>query len=239
MDDQLVVIAHNSHEMAAAQVQLGTWAEKKVAETSDARAEIEESLRLAVEHKWGVTGLRRAVGIAKKQHEFYRKIAAAVRLGYVIVPNFPVDLFAIRTTKGTPKRGQQDGGWFSDRAHEQESNAPPIGHGSYVDAIPETEVRSYPAKSADGQAITKHFNFATAFRDVAFPITAVKPQILDDTGRAMAAKVFDEIGIGPEGVIRSRIKDPMVIGRIIYRPKKRVVSFLIAWWLTNKDLEVE
>lgn len=231
----LVVIAHNAHEMAEAQSNIAAWADGKAAEALAARKEIEESLEVASKSKWSTRGFKSGIKIAQRQHEFYRKIAAASRLGYVIVPNLPVDVFAIRTRKGTPERNQQENAWST---HEQASESPPIGEGRYVSSLPQVCTGSYEDIARDGKPITKTFSWAAAFQDVAFPITAVKPQVIDDTSRAMAHEIFDEIGLAPEGAMRKRHYDPMVLGRVIYKPRRRIVSFLVAWWLSNRDIEI-
>ena len=77
--------------------------------------------------------------------------------------------------------------------------------------------------------------WADEFQDVGFPFTMAKPQILDATGKAMARKIFDEVGILP----RRRAKgDPMVVGRIIYKGSgydEKSISFLITWFVDTKD----
>lgn len=65
-----------------------------------------------------------------------------------------------------------------------------------------------------------------------------KPQIMEATGQAMAAKIFDELGILPDPKPK---KDPMIIGTIIdprgvYGRERRRVSFIIAWHLNVRDL---
>jgi len=234
--NDLVVIAHNANEMQQAQAEIQSWADGKAAAALAERDEIEAGLEVARRSKWATGALTTASRLAQKQHEFYRKIAAASRLGYVIVPNFPVDVFAIRTNKGVPVRGQNKGAWST---HEQESEGPPIGEGAYVSSLPEVIVNEYnDGTNKDGSPIKRRYSWASAFKDVAFPISAVKPQVLDDTSRAMAHGVFDELGLAPEGAMRKRRFDPMVIGRVIYKPQRRVVSFLVAWWLSSRDIEI-
>lgn len=234
MSNEIVVIAHNAQEMAKAQSELAVWADMKAAESLVSQREIELGLSTARANKWATAPLQRAVKIARQQHEFYRKIAAASRLGYVIVPNLDVDVFAIRTTKPLPS-GRSNYTWAT---HEQSSNAPAIGEGRYESSLPAVEQDDEEYTNEAGKVMTRGVSWATTFKDVAFPITAVKPQILDDTARAMAHKVFDELGLAPAGARKKRHYDPMVVGRVIYRPRKKVVSFLITWWLTNTDLEI-
>lgn len=235
MSNELVVIAHNVHEMAQAQANVANWAEDKARDARESELEILEGLRVAKEHKWATSALSKAATLARKQREFYHKIAAASRLGYAIVPNFPIDVFAIRTKRLSPV-AEDTPNWST---HRQSSESPPAGEGVTVSAIPSVDTEVRDDTNYKGEAIKRRFSWATAFRDVQFPLAAVKPMVLDDAGRAMAAGIFDEIGISPQGIIRSpKRHDPMVIGQVIYRPKNKVVSFLISWWMTNSDLEI-
>lgn len=234
--NDMIVVAHNANEMAQAQSEIAAWADRKGAEALAMREEINESLAVAQKNRWATKGLKTGLRLAQMRHEFYRKIATASRLGYVIVPNLPIDVVAIRTAKEAPnpKRNYR----WSD--HEQKSEAPPEGEGRYVSPIPTVFVDHETASDSKGNAIQKRFSWAEEFRDVEFPVRGVKPMVLDDAGRAMALKVFDEIGIAPQGAIRRRNFDPMLIGRIVYRrgATDHNVSFLIAWWMSNRDLEI-
>lgn len=231
----LVVIARNAPEMAVAQQGLVKWAQEKMAEAGGDRDQLQGNLDLAKKAGWRTDGLVRAVRLATKQVEFYEKIERALAAGYVIVPNFPIDVFAIRTRREDPVGSVQE---YRGATHTQESEAPPAGEGRYVSpepAIGHEEV----AVDRDGKQVKVLRTWPEEFRDVLFPFSAVKPQIVKDTAEAMQKAIFDEIGIAPQG----RKKDPMTIGRIFYRGagpswNRREVSFLISWWLTNRDLEL-
>lgn len=235
----MVVIAHNAAEMAHAQKEMVSWAEGKMRETLAIRSEVTESLATAQKNGWGTRGLKIAVKQAQQQHEFYHKMTAALRLGYVVVPNLPIDVFAIRTTSDNPRRTEEVSTWAGSRAHLQESNSPALGEGKYVSDVPSVVEDAQKRTNSSGHEITEFHSWAHAFREVVFPIKTAKAQVLDDTGRAMAEKLFDEIGIAPQGVSRAKRRvDPMVVGQIIYRPKNHRVSFLVAWWMSNLDLEI-
>lgn len=234
--NDMIVVAHNANEMAQAQSEIAAWADRKGAEALAMREEINESLAVAQKNRWATKGLKTGLRLAQMRHEFYRKIATASRLGYVIVPNLPIDVVAIRTDKFSPRRGQQFG--WSD--HQQKSEGPPEGEGRYVSPTPEVLTDVDVQTNDAGKEVSRRFSWAEEFRDVEFPVRGVKPLVLDDAGRAMALKVFDEIGIAPQGAIRRRNFDPMLIGRIVYRrgATDHNVSFLIAWWMSNRDLEI-
>jgi hypothetical protein len=108
----------------------------------------------------------------------------------------------------------------------------PAGEGEYKN--PEPVVHQRNIGTAD-KPLKQYF--AKEWQDIDFPFTTAKPQILSATARAMADKVFDEIGVLPG---KRKREDPIVVGRIIDprsdRYTKRFVTFLIAWFLETKTL---
>lgn len=59
------------------------------------------------------------------------------------------------------------------------------------------------------------------------------------TQEAMASKIFDQIGISPQGKVRQA--DPLIIGQILgersgYSGERKTASFLIAWHLDLRAL---
>lgn len=232
--NELTVIARNSQEMLAAQGQLTAWAANKVTEAEKELEQFQENYDIAKRNKWRTVGLESAVRIARKKYQFYEKMKIAVEAGYVIVPNFPIDIFAIRTAKTGPKEGGTSNHWDS---HIQKSELPMLGEGEYVSDRPTQLQESWTEKDKEGRDVTKHWYTAGEFQEVDFPFTAVKPQILDEVSRAMALKAFDEIGILPA---RRSKSDPMVVGQIVFRNSgnERRLSFLITWWLSESHLLV-
>jgi hypothetical protein len=101
-DDKLVVIARNPAEMQVAQQKLCEWAAGQVAKSELELKEMEDSLAQAKKSKWRTTGFKTNLRYAKERHKYYTKVQAALEAGYVIVPNFDLDIFAIRTTKFRP-----------------------------------------------------------------------------------------------------------------------------------------
>jgi len=231
-----MVIAQRPEEMRAAQEKTITWIEQLIAENRAAKADAEAALEAAKRNKWRQEGFRRHVTEPEKKIEFYEKILAALKAGYVIVPNFPIDVFAIRTKRKEPKGDVENFHWANFR---QESERLPVGAGSYVDSKPEIAHETHEEANKEGKMVTRHEYWPTAFLPVDFPIKMVAPQVMDATGRAMALKAFDEIGILPSRR-EARGQDPMVIGQVAYRAGANVkrVSFLVAWWLTADDLRV-
>lgn len=228
--EDMVVVARNPGEMQVAQSQLIDWAAKKTEEKKALHMELQENLRIATESGWRTSTLKRAVANAQKEMEFYVKVHAALEAGYCIIPNMDIDVFAIRTTRKKPKKGYGDR-WQN---REQKSSKPALGDGRYVDSSPTELEHQVKGKNSSGQEITRYKAWAEDFQEVGFPFQMAKPQILDSTSKAMARKVFDDIGVLPQ---RTRRGDPMVVGRIIHRKgyTDHTISFLITWFVDTKD----
>jgi hypothetical protein len=228
----LVVVARNPGEMQVAQDQLISWAAAKIEEKKAEYAELQENYEIAVKNKWRSSTLKKNAGAALKRIEFYEKIHAALQEGYCIVPNMDLDVFAIRTTRKKPRRHESNARWGN---RTQETSRPQLGDGRYVDADPVQYQRQYEVKNKEGALEKRTAFWADEFQEVGFPFSMAKPQILDATAKAMAKKVFDDIGVLPR---RTRGRgDPMVIGRVVYGSgyNQRAVSFLISWFVDTKD----
>lgn len=235
MANEVVVIARNPVELEQSQGKLIEWAGKKVAAQKQSMDELQENYDVAVKSKWRSSTLKRHLNIAKKIVRYYEKIEAALKAGYCIVPNFPVDVFAIRTAKVIPKKNFESSSYRSVGGTLQKTESPPLGEGEFVSDVPIDEGWSEEGKDKNGNEITIHTAFASDFDAPEFPLAMVKPQIMKDTSRAMTLKFFDEIGVLPE---RRSKGDPMVIGRVVHRVgySERVTSFLITWWIDTREL---
>jgi hypothetical protein len=68
---------------------------------------------------------------------------------------------------------------------------------------------------------------------VDFPLQGVMPEVLRATSRAMALKLFDQLGV----VLNNGGRDPIVVGQLL-DPKgnSRLVTFFVAWWLNTDTL---
>jgi hypothetical protein len=237
---EMVVVARNPGEMQEAQQQLIKWASNKFIAAKRELAEAEENLAQAVKSKWRQSGFKRHVSMAAERVLYYEKIHAALSAGYVIVPNFDLDIFAMRTRRSRPKKDVTTSRW--NRPHESvfenavERNA--LGTGENVDPWPAVERDTITVNDKDGNKQKLQRAWPVAWQDVDFPFKLAKPQILADTSKALALKVFDQVGVTPHRNIRKQ--DPMVIGQIVFGPPRnqKTVSFLVAWWLESSDLEV-
>jgi len=240
MVNDLVVIAKNHVEMQAAQEKLIGLADSQLAEELDGLELATENLEIAVKNKWRTKGLRVALVKARKRFEFYEKIKAALEKGYVIVPNFDLDIFAIRTTRTDPKPDMLTSTWRkpTQDEFEQKTDQPKVGEGENVDPWPtlQREVAKVPSENNSDKLVSEYRAWPVDWQAPDFPFKMAKPQILEGTAKAMSHKIFDRIGVTPARSVRKR--DPMVIGEIVHTngASERVMSFLIVWWIDTSDL---
>ena len=236
-DGHMVVLAKDPQQMQVSQEHLKGWFKERLQTALAELAEDEQCLTIATGRKWATRGWKRKVKIAKGRVNFNEKALSALDAGYCIIPDFPTEIFAIRTRRKKPTKNKTT--WTPV---PQESEGPPQGEGEYrsPNAFIEESIRKFPGKDFNGNAITKSetTRWATEYDVPDFPMKAVKPQILDATGRAMARKLFDEIGVLPARRPRNRPGDPIVTGRILRKEGTRVIglTFLITWWIDTRDL---
>jgi len=240
--NEFLVVARTPDEMAVAGREIAAFAEREGQAAAIDLADMEKNLAIAIEHKWRTSGLVLAVRTARRKVVYYEKLKAAAEAGYYVVPNMPVDIFAIRTEKGLPG-GQWTEDWRS--AGRVESDSPPVGLGDYKSSVARVDRHE---NRIDNKVVSVQRR-AVEYQDWDFPFKFAKPEVLNDVTKAMALKVFDEIGILParpaqqaavRGSTMSNKWDPMVIGQIVCklsRYTERRVSFLISWWLAEEHLK--
>ena len=233
------LVARNPNEMALAKSSLTMWLQQKIKQCDGETDELGEAAETARRNKWQWKTLQNHCNLAKRRGEFYRKTLAAVDAGFTIVPNFPIDLFAVRVKRERPKWDQASSSYSAGNAM---ANAPdikpdslPAGVGQYVSNVPTGHSGDYKEKNGKGEEITKYFFTTTDFTDIQFPIECARPAVMNAAEAAMALRVFDSVGICPQ----SRRGDPLIIGQIL-GPKvgysQKVISFLIAWHLDLRTL---
>lgn len=216
-------------QMKVAQENLITWCSGKINSINSEIKELKDAVLHASEMKWGTSVLKRQQVKAEKRILFFEKIQAALHAGYVIVPNFPVTLFAIRTNKDTPLQMFTSSHW-GDK--EQKSMELPIGSGEYKNPFPlvERETESL----ADNK--TRDISYATEWDELEFPVSMIKPEIIEATNKAMALEIFDQFGVLP----KTRNEDPIIVAQIINKgtgyARNKIVSFMIAWHFDTKVL---
>jgi len=216
------------HEMVESQNQLINWTENKLKEL-----QLEEiDLRLAYEHakkcKWKWNTLYNQHQKSVKKIEYYEKLHSALLHDYYIVPNFPIQMFAIKTDRKFPSGHK----WQYWGDFEQDAKELPQNEGEYKNPFPVIKRNSEIYK--DGKTVRNAASWADDWDKFEFPLMMAKPQIMEATSRAMALKVFDQIGIMPA----AKKEDPVIIGQIIRKSgnTKKIISFMIAWHLNTNVL---
>lgn len=225
-----VLAALSASEMASTQAQLKGWCLAKLKELAADYREQRDNFTVAKAAKWKTSSWENAMRKTKRKLVYYGKIFAAVKAGYVIVPDFAAEVMAVRVDSRLPRHKGSDAAWRINRA---QPGLVPVGMGRYVDDMTDYRDHSYevPDSNRPGHTRTKEWYTAGEFNDVIdFPIAVVKPIVMDATQRAMSLRIFDTIEVAgaPQ-------KDPIVLGRI-RRDKGKQITFFIAWWLDVETL---
>lgn len=241
MNNQLIALT--PQDLAPAQQHLMVWCHQKIQALGKELREHRQNLRIAKTHKWKHSGWVNVERRTKARMIYYTKIRDAVRAGFLLIPNLPVEVIAVRVSNDAPR---SDTATYPNEINK--AQAEPllaIGKGRYVDeTLPHQDLTHYERNEQGEPALVPAVSVGHAFtEEIDFPFIAVKPQILEATARVMALKLFDQIGIA-HGLTTSslthRRSDPMVIGQMLgekvgYGPRK-VASFFVAWWLDFEDL---
>lgn len=217
-------------EMVAAQQQLITWCESKILSINAEAKELYDAVEHAKRSKWKHSTLANQYNRSIRRLTFYQKMKAALLEGYYIVPNFPIQMFAIRTTKQCPKGHS----WNYWGIHEQDAQALKINEGEYKNPRPLVDRISELRHTTTNTVTRKSESYPVGWDDLEFPITMAKPEIMQATSRAMALKVFDQIGVFPP----TKNDDPVILGQIILKEgyRSKTISFMIAWHLNTNVL---
>lgn len=247
------LVALTPQDVPAAQTEIAEWCRKKIldlgAELADARRNLRAAKKLMLGSPKTWQNLARKTA---QRMIYYSKIQAAVKAGYLVVPNLPAELIAVRVNRAAPSPVTMDAWPSQINAAKAEMNLP-VGTGRYVDETNPHLDLSYDSKERNpqtGEVKTVHHRLtqiAHYDEGVDFPVALVRPEILAATERAMALKIFDEIGVvHGQGTMskKQRKSDPIVIGRILDGgagrgyggAAKHYVTFFIAWWLDTQAL---
>jgi hypothetical protein len=214
-------------EMVASQTQLIAWCDKKILAAQAESQELGEEVEHAKKNKWKAGTLQTQHNRSIRRVQYYEKIKAALEAGYYIVPNFPIEMFAIRKQHGRKPRGWSNNKWAS---HQQEAAELPAGAGDYKNPFPLVIRESEELPNGT----FKSSSYPTEWDDFEFPINMAKPKIMSITQTALAMKVFDRVGVMPS--VRRRKEDPVIIGQIVHKQgglSEKVISFMIAWHLNT------
>lgn len=234
--NNIEVTASTPDEFASAQSALIVWAEKKLIQVRESAKELRAAYEVAMKRKWAHATLKRHAEMEDKRCIFYDKVLGALRLGFMIVPNFPVTAFAIRTDRKKPLKMVKLGGWADNK--EQKAGGLEQGEGEYKNPFPLIYQQDYTTDEDKKVGKKTVYYHAGAWDEMEFPVTMAKSHIIEAVSRVMALKLFDDFGILPaahvkqDPMIIARLKDPRPVG---YGPP-RYISFMIAWHLDTEVL---
>lgn len=231
--ENLSLVALTPAEMPVAQTALVEWCTRKIAHHEAEVADLRANHEIAKRNRWGSRGaLERTIKREEERIAYYGRIKAALDAGYLIIPNFPIDAFAVRVKEGSKPRWMRSNWRSNDLVDAKPTRALPAGSGEYVDdqKVVEEHAHTYPDGKTKTWLTTNEFD-----REIDFPLVGIKPVILEAAERALAARIFDRIGV----VQQRRKEDPILVGQIERKNGRygvKTVTFFIAWWLNTEDL---
>lgn len=230
-----LLIADNPADMAKAQHSLIASTKNKVAEAiqdaTDAKL-MRDQMRTAKMNDLPAARLHEK---ATERVCFLTKVQAALEAGYLMMPDMPGEVLAVRTDKETPKHCWR---WSRSKPDMHPANPKlPVGVATYKSPRPSIEARFIEDPA--------HRDSHSEFKPVrlrnpdGIDHKFLKPQVIERTTGAMVKGIFDEIvcvGAKRHNAPTKTLKDPdpIVFGRVI--SKKQVACFLIAWFMDPTDL---
>jgi hypothetical protein len=230
------VVALTPADMVPAQQELIAWCDRKIRSLNDEADELAIHQKLAVENGWKTSVVESSLNRTSRRILYYQKMQAALRAGYLLVPNMPIDVLAVRVNRARQPEETKNQHWGRFNAKPQPSL--PAGVGRYVDETVAQHSRSYADVNDKGERVTKTQYYSGDYDEVDFPAALTKPVILEATARAMALRIFDEIGrVRNDGQTFRSKSDPIMVGRL-HDPRKNSVgaTFFIAWWVDTRSL---
>lgn len=105
---EINVVALTPAEMVPAQASLVAWCGRKIQALSDEAEELELHHTLAVENGWKTSVVTAALNRIGKRILYYTKMRDALQAGYLLVPNMPVEVLAVRVNSNAPRRQNSD-----------------------------------------------------------------------------------------------------------------------------------
>lgn len=244
------LVARNPEEMKAAQSDLARFLNFKLGTIEAEFKDLNAALNEARKQGWATGALTRARDRTAKLEAYYFKMLKAVEAGFVMIPDFPIDVFAIRVKRKhvRAKTTESINSWRHPRIPGEQTDMPAAGEGEYKNPSQTVRYSTYK-ETKDGHEIEHKFTEAVEWQDeIVFPMVAARPEVMNATAQAMALKVFDQIGIcrpiehrdDNRTFAASGAGDPLIIGQILRRrggyQQPKVASFIIAWHLNLEDL---
>lgn len=259
------LVATSPLEMQATQADLRAQLEDRLTVIEREIIEANRALNEARRNGWATQTLISARNRLIDDETYYNKVLAAVEAGHTIIPEFPIEIFAVRRADPDPKRHQTFQGAISPKdtwlGHAVESDCAPAGAGEYRNPEPETSNYTWENKAPGAQERgeprwhTEVYRSGKPVGPIFFPSATARSPIMKATAHAMKDKVFDQIGVclpvqrAAKGrVIKAQprrqqmnasVGDPLVIGQVLRKNeggRQKCVSFIIAWYLNLDEL---
>lgn len=252
--------ALNPAEMQAAQGDMRAHLEQKLTAIEREIIEANAALNEARRNGWATTALTSVRNRLVDDETYYNKILMAVEAGHTIIPEFPIEVFAVR--RDEPERQEQQtyrnviSVSDTHQSRPAQSDCAPAGAGEYRNPEPQTLEWTQENRAPGAQERGEPRWYTTVRRTgrpvgpMSFPSTTARSPVMRAVARAMKEKVFDQVGaclpvqkaakgrvIRPQPRRRqpsAAVGDPLVIGQVLRKNeggKQRCVSFIIAWYL--------
>ena len=233
-EEPLSLVAVTPSDIAPAQAKLKAWCDRKIQELRVERSDLLDNAKIAKDHGWSHENLLAMANKVEQRIGYYLKLKEAVSAGYVIVPNFDLDVIAVRVNNRKPRHASDD--WNASSLHEVAPQLLPSGEGRYVSGKALVTSHKYKTANAKNEIVEKtNYQRVGYIEDIEFPVAAVKPIVMEATARAMSLRLFDRIGI-----VKNRKADPIIVGQLVdprgsntrfAHGPDRVLSFFVAWWI--------
>jgi len=134
MSNDMMVVARSPKELEVAQGRLILWAGTNLEKAREELADVQKNFEISQRNKWRSGPWKNRIPHLKKLMNYYEKIRAALEAGYYVVPDFPIDVFAIRTSRKNPHKNiAHSRSPWDLRIQEQKTDSPPLGEGRFVD----------------------------------------------------------------------------------------------------------
>lgn len=227
------LVALTPAEMVPAQAGLVDWCDRKIRALTDEADELALHEKLATENGWKTSVVTANVNRTARRIVYYSKMRDALAAGYLLVPNMPVEIMAVRVNRAKQSESTSDSAWHGDFPAKPQASLP-SGEGRYVNDTLLRHSRRYGDTDGAGKPIVRTQYFSGDYDEVDFPIALTKPVVLDAVARAMALKIFDQIGLVRNG---SPKRDPIYVGQLLDpRGNDRMATFFLAWWVDTSTL---
>lgn len=234
---ETMLLAMSPDELQAAHGTMRTWAAAMADLMRQQREDLQQAMNVAARSGWDFTTIERHKAAVKRRENFYQKILAALDAGYLMVPNFQMTPWVVRTNKVNPSGDVREQRWSVGRWYPQQAGRLPIGEGRFVGHNAKSQTETVEGKDEKGNAIVLHRAWPVEFDDAPpFPMVFAAPHVMERASGALRELIFDEIGVSDDGP-QARRGDPFLLGRIINPRRGRPdVTFFIAWSMDLRRL---